>query len=695
MVDDIKLSIFNLPQREKAFLMIAFFMVFGIFLFTLPKQITLEDDGLFLMAGYFAGIPHPPGYPLFSLIGNVFSLLPIDSVPTRIHAMSAFFGAATCISMALFIRLLIPSFSVAVFVVLMYAVSKVFWSQSIIAEVYTLNAFLIFTLFFLIYLVAKDINENQKENNLNHPRVKVLLAVIAGVYGLSLTLHVPIIVLSTPSLLFLLWPARKLIINRLFYYGLFFCLGLIPYIWLIWRSNTDVIINFYGPIQSFSDFIFTVFRQEYVSVDISSAAGLGDKIEYGRFLLSEAGSQFFWFSYLFLLIGFIVQWIQWPKRVCVALLIFYLTNSFLFLFMIYFDYDILSRSVFSVYPMLSYAVMAIWIGLGVHQFATWFQQYVIKSASKEIVVVFVGIILVIGTLEQNFQVNNRHGYRWASDYATQLLSQLPKKSILFLSGDIPTFTVGYTHYVEGSRNDVDVFDIGGLVFSNRLFDRRKVSQTDRLLILENFVKNSNRSVCTSDAIISSQSQIDYWLFSCFADDESDLYRVGITPELLSFYEEILTQKDHTDVWTVHHRQQLIRKMGVLLGKLSVNKEKNNTELLRKYRNPTLNEFHGALGYLEGKVLYDLEIEDINEMIEVISNVKHVPYLAKKKDKASLYYIRGYVSVLAGNQKNAIIEYKTSLELWPEKNNPAFNALLQLYKHQKNTADYHLLKRKFY
>ena len=53
----------------------------------------MEDDGLFILSSYFLGIEHPPGYPLFTLIGHLFTYLPFGSVAYRVHLASALFGA--------------------------------------------------------------------------------------------------------------------------------------------------------------------------------------------------------------------------------------------------------------------------------------------------------------------------------------------------------------------------------------------------------------------------------------------------------------------------------------------------------------------------------------------------------------------------------------------------------------------------
>ena len=60
-----------------------------------PRSVALEDDALFVLSSYFLGIEHPPGYPLFTLVGHLFTYLPFGSVAYRVHLASALFGALT------------------------------------------------------------------------------------------------------------------------------------------------------------------------------------------------------------------------------------------------------------------------------------------------------------------------------------------------------------------------------------------------------------------------------------------------------------------------------------------------------------------------------------------------------------------------------------------------------------------------
>ena len=74
---------------------------------TSPRSVGPEDDGLFILSSYFLGIEHPPGYPLFTILGKLFTLLPFGSVAYRVHLLSALFGALTCAALWMCVRQLV------------------------------------------------------------------------------------------------------------------------------------------------------------------------------------------------------------------------------------------------------------------------------------------------------------------------------------------------------------------------------------------------------------------------------------------------------------------------------------------------------------------------------------------------------------------------------------------------------------
>jgi hypothetical protein len=115
----------------------------ALYLWTLaPSVATLFDDSLeFPLVAYRLGIAHPTGYPLYTLLARLFILLgPWREVAQAVNALSAVAAAWTTALVFLVARQVTRRRLPALLGAAGLATSPVFWSQSVIAEVYTLNA---------------------------------------------------------------------------------------------------------------------------------------------------------------------------------------------------------------------------------------------------------------------------------------------------------------------------------------------------------------------------------------------------------------------------------------------------------------------------------------------------------------------------------------------------------------------------
>src|SRR5688500_12947960 len=73
---------------------VAALVVFALYLVTLAPTTAMWDTSEYIAAAYTLGLPHPPGNPLFVLIGRVFAELPIaPTVAMRINILAAFCSA--------------------------------------------------------------------------------------------------------------------------------------------------------------------------------------------------------------------------------------------------------------------------------------------------------------------------------------------------------------------------------------------------------------------------------------------------------------------------------------------------------------------------------------------------------------------------------------------------------------------------
>ena len=83
---------------------ITFLVIWAVYLWTLAPELTLEDSGELCTGSYYAGIPHPPGYPFWAIYSWFWTfILPIGNVAWRVEVGQSFASAMGCGMLALMV----------------------------------------------------------------------------------------------------------------------------------------------------------------------------------------------------------------------------------------------------------------------------------------------------------------------------------------------------------------------------------------------------------------------------------------------------------------------------------------------------------------------------------------------------------------------------------------------------------------
>src|SRR3954452_17370309 len=149
-----------------------------VYLWTMCRTIYVGDSGELAAAVHVLGIPHPPGYPLYVLLGKLFStLVPIGKPALRLNLFSAVCASASAVFLFFTLGELGFPPGVAAAVAMTWAFSTSLWSQAGIARVYALGACVsaLATWFFIKWYV--------------HPEQTRWLLAAGGVIGLGLANH--------------------------------------------------------------------------------------------------------------------------------------------------------------------------------------------------------------------------------------------------------------------------------------------------------------------------------------------------------------------------------------------------------------------------------------------------------------------------------------------------------------------------
>src|ERR1041384_692152 len=69
-------------------------VVFIGYYLTMAPDLTLEDSGELAVGSFYAGVPHPPGYPVWTIFTWLFTVLfPVANIAYRVGVASAVSGA--------------------------------------------------------------------------------------------------------------------------------------------------------------------------------------------------------------------------------------------------------------------------------------------------------------------------------------------------------------------------------------------------------------------------------------------------------------------------------------------------------------------------------------------------------------------------------------------------------------------------
>ncbi len=232
-----------------------FILIPGVFyLATISPTIDYRDSPEFVDTAFTLGISHPAGFPTYNLLAKGWTFLPLGSVAFKISLFSSVFAclALACLYGAA-LRLLGMFYPEAggnrmilsaALPVGFLAFCLPFWLQATVAEVYTLHAFFVALIIFLLLLWM-----DQKD-------VRLLYAA-ALVFGLSSGNHATSAFILPSILVLFFCLNRENSLRHLSVSILFFLVGLSVYLYLPVRSLAEPSIDWGNP-ETLKSFLYQV-----------------------------------------------------------------------------------------------------------------------------------------------------------------------------------------------------------------------------------------------------------------------------------------------------------------------------------------------------------------------------------------------------------------------------------------------------
>ncbi len=428
-----------------------------------------DDSPETITAAVTLGVPHPPGYPFLTLLGRLFSLLPLSGFPLRVNLLSPVLASLVCALLYLFlVKGLRVTAWIAAPVSLFWAVGTSLYPAALSAkgEVYELNSLLILGLFW-------GLQSGQR-------RITMFLA------GVFLTHHWMTLLVFMPGLFLFVrlennkfsWSAREWL-NA----ALWLNLGLSLWLVLPLLSAREPMLN-WGDPRDLKNFIFVLLRREYLGAEAN--ASIADWIAQAQYGILGQWREFAGLSLAALFFaltllkkkeplawGFFTGWGFLLVSICLYLHLspdrFYLINS---------------------YTLVTHLPVLVFLGWGTQKAWEKSKPELQSKLLKGILMILISWLAGLGTLRD--LKDRQTSYTCVYDYALNSFKCLPAHSLFFCRGDSMVFPSWYFQWVERVRPDLVIVGVDGLPMD---WIRRNLSlQHPTLLVPYSKQKMGNESI---------------------------------------------------------------------------------------------------------------------------------------------------------------------------------------------------------
>ena len=618
-----------------------------VYCLSLPPSVVFEDAGMIAAVCYNSGVLHPPGYPLYTLLctpiahlGDAFSLSPATSTAL----LSAFFAAATCAMFYEICRRLAMPMVVAVAAAIALGLGSRFWSQAIIAEVYTLNAFLVAATMVAILRL------------LRHPTQQRFLW-LCFLGGLGLANHWPLYLVNAPLFAILLATVwRQLLRPRLLLGGSgMLLLGLSPYLYLWQRANFSSPLAITTPPTDLPSLFAYISREVYTS-RLSVEAGWAQCMDGAWWAVELLAVEYSLLGAAMAIYGGWHFYRRRPLSWSVAVLFGICATAPLLAAVLCEDINgIVTRTILAAYPLP----------------AMIFLMLLIAEALKNLprlpqMALAVALPFIVGGI--NWEQNNRTKDTLAAIYSNAILESLPPNAVLHIGNDFK-FPVFYQYHALGVRSDIMLKD--------------DVSAENNL---------GKRRFSTPNPNITEEVS-DWGIIQELQPQAAELP----PPPLLDFYRRLpalySTFDNHVREW-----DRIIVRRGLFdAARMFTVAEKKGllTEELKSLRDEIIKTPEGLFGKLSARLKghgEEINFAEINDELFILHQLQDNFTPAWQ---AQIIHLRGVASLLKQQPQQAQAYFLQALVLDTTPDNPALIDALQLLAATRKWEEYANLRQRYW
>lgn len=420
-------------------LVAAAFPALLIYLRTMAPTVYGLDSAELTTGAYTLGIVHPPGSPVYLLLGHFFTWLPIGDVGYRVNLLSVVAGSVMTGFLYLILYQLTRIRWLALITTWILAFSYYVWISALTAELYALQGAWVAGLFWL----ALRWREQQRPWQ---------LLLFTFLYGLGLGNHLSLVLLIpgfTVLLFVALSPRPRLAVSLLLTAAATGLLGTLIYLYLPIRylstDNLNYARDYWGiNLTTWKGFWWMVSGRIFGSLFLGvPVERLPDEL---LTYLHQLWSNFLGLGFILGLVGIVIDFRRRPWLHLALGLMFIIHSAF------YLTYRVVDKQ-FMFVP--AYFIWVIWLALGAQQLHQWLnhtKQTSPPSPSVSVMPITL-MFLAAAAFLLNFPLANVSDDWSARQRGEAILSNLPANVIFYGTWtDVPILE--YLQQVEGARPDV-------------------------------------------------------------------------------------------------------------------------------------------------------------------------------------------------------------------------------------------------
>jgi tetratricopeptide (TPR) repeat protein len=417
---------------------------FAVYVATLCPTIYAGDSGELAVAATTLGIAHPPGYPLWTLLGRLATMVLPGTPAVSLNLFSAICAAGAAGILALVLTMLTERRLASAGVALAFAFARAVWVNAVVVEVYALN--LLLTLAALAAALAARRGSAR------------LFLLAAYLLGLGAANH-PFALLAGPFVVALaLAPAARAPessdarIRRLLPMGALFLLGASVYLYLPVRWAAGPAMN-WGGIRNLAEIWDHVTRSQYGGLGEAGAdTTYALRLRVFAAVLAKSAPGLALAAAAFGLLSLLRS--HRTKRAALLAGLFLLARPAVAAVIRYED-TALDRSVVSVYFLTAVAAAFLLAGTGVAALEeSVMRRFASRPALARVAAAAIAALLPATVFARNLALCDRSKSTMAKTYAQAAIGSLPEGSRFYGMGDNECFIIYYFHVVEGLRPDI-------------------------------------------------------------------------------------------------------------------------------------------------------------------------------------------------------------------------------------------------